>query len=67
MFTVRNTLFGAVANLALVLLAGWVKWIPAEAAPLAAIGHVWFLLGHLHLRREAREGRPGVWPVVRSS
>ena len=71
MFTVRNTLFGAL------LCAGWVLFLlvaplwrqgtdVAFGGPLAAwaaMMHVWFLLAHLRLKERARQGKPGVWPV----
>jgi hypothetical protein len=61
MFTVGNTLFGAVASAVLALLAGWVPFLPPTLVPICVLGHVWFLLGHLHLRRLAREGKSAEW------
>jgi hypothetical protein len=75
MFTVKNTLAGALMS------AAWVVWLMVAplwddsrfsvmAGPFAAWGammHVWFLLAHLRLKDRARHGQPAVWPVVPSN
>ncbi len=67
MFTVKNTLFGAVVCALfvpfLLLRPTGEASTDAVLAAWAAMQHVWFLLGHLHLRRLARDGRPAVWPA----
>ena len=70
MFTVKNTLVGAILTAAGVTFnLFWRPHIPEfdiGLGPMAAYGvmvHVWFLLGHLHLKRLAREGKPAVWPA----
>ena len=70
MFTVRNTLAGAV------LCALFIPYLLFAAdgkdgklgvlAAGAAMQHVWFLLGHLHLKKRAKAGMPAVWPFPSS-
>ena len=70
MFTVKNTLIGAIVSAAGVMLMCF--WKPSAEAfnagrgPLAALlamNHVWWLLGHLRLKDRVRQGKPGVWPA----
>ena len=63
MFTVKNTLFGAIAAAATVLLSPFLlnERIAGPMAAQMAMMHVWLLLGHRHLKQLAREGKPANW------